>query len=48
MFTGIIEGVGHVRTAERRRDVLVVRIDVGGLFEGLGNGAERHGAFLAG
>jgi riboflavin synthase len=35
MFTGIVEGVGSVRTAERRRDVLVVRIDVGGLFEGL-------------
>ncbi len=35
MFTGIIEGVGTVRAAETREDVLVVRIDVGGLFEGL-------------
>jgi riboflavin synthase len=35
MFTGIVEGVGTVRTAERRGDVLVVRVDVGGLFEGL-------------
>jgi riboflavin synthase len=35
MFTGIVEGVGQVRTADRRGDVLVVRIDVGGLFEGL-------------
>jgi riboflavin synthase len=35
MFTGIVEGTGIVRTAERRGDVLVVRIDVGGLFEGL-------------
>jgi riboflavin synthase len=35
MFTGIIEGVGTVRTAERRDDVLVVRVDVGGLFAGL-------------
>jgi riboflavin synthase len=35
MFTGIVEGVGTVQTAERRGDVLVVRVDVGGLFEGL-------------
>ena len=35
MFTGIVEGVGIVDTAERRDDVLVVRVDVGGLFEGL-------------
>jgi riboflavin synthase len=35
MFTGIVEGVGIVRSAERRGDVLVARIDVGGLFEGL-------------
>jgi len=35
MFTGIVEGTGTVRTAERRSDVLVVRVDVGGLFEGL-------------
>lgn len=35
MFTGIIEGTGSVRTASRRGDVLSVRIDVGGLFEGL-------------
>jgi riboflavin synthase len=35
MFTGIVEGVGTVRTAERRGDVLVVRVDVGGLFQGL-------------
>ena len=35
MFTGIVEGVGTVRTAEHRGDVLVVRVDVGGLFEGL-------------
>jgi riboflavin synthase len=35
MFTGIVEGVGVVRTAEQRDDVLVVRVDVGGLFEGL-------------
>jgi riboflavin synthase len=35
MFTGIVEGMGTVRTAESRRDVLVVRIEVGGLFEGL-------------
>jgi len=35
MFTGIVEGVGVVRTAEQRGDVLVARVDVGGLFEGL-------------
>jgi riboflavin synthase len=35
MFTGIVEGTGEIRSAERRGDVLVVRIDVGGLFEGL-------------
>lgn len=35
MFTGIVEGIGTVQTVERRGDVLVVRIDVGGLFEGL-------------
>jgi len=35
MFTGIVEGTGTVESAERRRDVLVVRIDVGGLFGGL-------------
>lgn len=35
MFTGIVEGMGTVRTAERRGDILVVRVDVGGLFEGL-------------
>jgi len=35
MFTGIVEGTGTVRTAERRGDILVVRVDVGGLFEGL-------------
>jgi len=38
MFTGIVEGVGVVRTAEQRDDVLVVRVDVGGLFEGLALG----------
>jgi riboflavin synthase len=35
MFTGIVEGAGTVRSAERRGDVLVVRIDVGGLLGGL-------------
>ena len=35
MFTGIVEGVGTVRAAERRGDILVARVDVGGLFEGL-------------
>jgi riboflavin synthase len=38
MFTGIVEGVGVVRTAEQRGDVLVARVDVGGLFEGLALG----------
>jgi riboflavin synthase len=35
MFTGIVEGTGTVRTASRRGDVMAVRIEVGGLFEGL-------------
>jgi riboflavin synthase len=35
MFTGIVEGTGTVQSAERRGDVLVVRIGVGGLFGGL-------------
>ena len=35
MFTGIVEGTGTVRAATRRGDVMAVRIDVGGLFEGL-------------
>jgi riboflavin synthase len=35
MFTGIVEGVGTVQAAARRGDVMAVRIDVGGLFEGL-------------
>jgi len=35
MFTGIVEGTGTVQSAERRGDVLDVRIDVGGLFGGL-------------
>jgi riboflavin synthase len=35
MFTGIVEGTGTVRTAERRGDVLVARIDVDGIFGGL-------------
>ena len=35
MFTGVVEGTGTVRTAERRGDVLVVTVDVGGLFGGL-------------
>ncbi len=35
MFTGIVEGTGTVVAASRRGDVLAVRIDVGGLFEGL-------------
>jgi riboflavin synthase len=35
MFTGIVEGTGTVEAAERRGDVLVVRIAVGGLFGGL-------------
>ncbi len=35
MFSGIVEGTGTVRTAERRGDVLRVRIDVGDRFSGL-------------
>ncbi len=35
MFTGIVEGTGTVPSANRRGDVLTVRIDVGGLFDGL-------------
>jgi riboflavin synthase len=35
MFTGIVEGTGMVQAAVRRGDVLAVRIDVGGVFEGL-------------
>jgi riboflavin synthase len=35
MFTGIVEGTGTVQAAARRGDVMSVRIDVGGLFEGL-------------
>jgi len=35
MFTGIVEGTGTVETAARRGDVMSVRIEVGGLFEGL-------------
>ncbi len=35
MFTGIVEGTGTVRTVARRGDVTAVRIEVGGLFEGL-------------
>jgi riboflavin synthase len=35
MFTGIVEGTGTVGTAARRGDVMTVRIEVGGLFEGL-------------
>jgi riboflavin synthase len=35
MFTGIVEGTGTVRAASRRGDVLSIRVDVGGLFEGL-------------
>ena len=35
MFTGIVEGTGTVRAAERRGDVLVVQIEVGALFGGL-------------
>jgi riboflavin synthase len=35
MFSGIVEGTGTVASAARRGDVLAVRIDVGGLFEGL-------------
>ena len=35
MFTGIVEGTGTVVAASRRDDILSVRIDIGGLFEGL-------------
>jgi riboflavin synthase len=35
MFTGIVEGSGTVRKVARRGDVTAIRIDVGGLFEGL-------------
>jgi riboflavin synthase len=35
MFTGIVEGTGTVVAASRRDDILSVRIDVGGLFQGL-------------
>ncbi len=35
MFTGIVEGTGSVQRAERRGDVMSVRIEVGGLFAGL-------------
>jgi riboflavin synthase len=35
VFTGIVEGTGTVVTASRRGDILTVRIDVGGMFEGL-------------
>jgi riboflavin synthase len=35
MFTGIVEGTGTIRSAERRGDVLVARIEVDGLFGGL-------------
>jgi riboflavin synthase len=35
MFTGIVEGTGTVRSAERRGDVLVARIEVDGHFGGL-------------
>jgi riboflavin synthase len=35
VFTGIVEGTGTVQAASRRGDVMAVRIDVGGLFEGL-------------
>jgi riboflavin synthase alpha subunit len=35
MFTGIVEGTGTVAGGARRGDVMAVRIDVGGLFEGL-------------
>ncbi len=38
MFTGIVEGTGTVRTAARRGDVTSVRIEVGGLFQGLALG----------
>jgi len=35
MFTGIVEGTGTVKALTRRGDITAVRIDVGGLFEGL-------------
>ena len=35
MFTGIVEGTGTVRSALRRGDLLVARIEVDGLFGGL-------------
>jgi riboflavin synthase len=35
VFTGIVEGTGTVRETARRGDVLTVRVDVGGLFQGL-------------
>jgi riboflavin synthase len=35
MFTGIVEGMGAVRTTESRGDVLRVRIDLGNAFERL-------------
>jgi riboflavin synthase len=35
MFTGIVEGTGTVQAAAHHGDVMSVRIDVGGLFEGL-------------
>lgn len=35
MFTGIVEGTGKVGSAERRGDLLIVRIEVDGLFGGL-------------
>ena len=38
MFTGIVEGTGTVRSLVRRGDVTAIRIDVGGLFEGLALG----------
>ena len=38
MFSGIVEGTGTVRSAERRGDLLVARIDVGGLFGALPTG----------
>ena len=38
MFTGIVEGTGTVEAAERRGDVLRVRIDAGAIGEGLPTG----------
>lgn len=35
MFTGIVEGTGTVAAVARRGDVMAVRIEVAGLFEGL-------------